>query len=119
MTLDPAIAPAVSVALVQVCARNAFFGALALFARFQTSTQVPTAATDGRDIFINTTFFAALTAPEQEAVLLHEVLHAALLHVSRRAGRDARLWNVAADIVVNGMLAREGYQLPAGHLRDA
>src|SRR5262245_5250219 len=118
MTLDPAIASAVSVALMQVCARNAFFGALALFARFQSSAQVPTAATDGRDVFINTSFFASLTGPEQEAVLLHEVLHAALLHVPRRGGREARLWNVAADIVVNGMLAREGYQLPAGALRD-
>jgi predicted metal-dependent peptidase len=119
MALDPEIAPAVSAALMRLCARNAFFGALALFARFQSSEQVPTAATDGRDVFINTSFFAPLTSAEQEAVLLHEVLHAALLHVPRRGGRDPQLWNVAADFVVNGMLGREGYQLPAGALRDA
>lgn len=118
MPLDPAIAPAVSVALLRVCARNAFFGALALFARFQTSALIPTAATDGRDVLINTAFFGALSPAEQEALLLHEVLHAALLHVPRRGGRDPRLWNIAADIVVNGMLAREGYTLPAGAVRD-
>lgn len=116
--LDPTIAPAVSAALTRICQRGAFFGALALFARFQSSATVPTAATDGRDVYLNTNFFGALAPPEQEALLLHEVLHAALLHVPRRAGRDARLWNIAADIVVNGMLAQAGYQLPAGGLRD-
>lgn len=118
MTLDPTIAPAVSAALLRVCARNAFFGALALFARFTTSETVPTAATDGRDVFINTAFFGGLPAAEQEAVLLHEVLHAALLHVPRRGGREPMLWNIAADIVVNGMLVHEGYQLPANIVRD-
>lgn len=117
--LDPAIAAAVSVALTRICGRSAFFGALALFARFESRAGVPTAATDGRDIFLNSDFFGGLSAAEQEAVLLHEVLHAALLHVPRRAGREPGLWNVAADIVVNGMLAHEGYQLPAGALRDA
>jgi predicted metal-dependent peptidase len=50
--------------------------------------------------------------------MLHEVLHAALLHVPRRGSRDPQLWNVAADIVVNGMIAKEGYTLPSGALRD-
>ncbi|GAB4196510.1 MAG: VWA-like domain-containing protein [Roseiflexaceae bacterium] len=118
MMLDPTIAPAVSAALTRICARNAFFGALVLFARFQSSTHIPTAATDGRDVFINTAFFGGLGAAEQEGVLLHEVLHAALLHVPRRGGRDPQLWNVAADIVVNGMLIAAGYQLPKGALRD-
>jgi predicted metal-dependent peptidase len=118
MELDPATARMVSAALLRVCSRNPFLATLALFARFEVSTQVPTAATDGRDIFVNPAFFHSLTPPEHDALLLHEVLHAALLHVPRRGGRDPKAWNVAADIVVNGMLAKEGYQLPAGGLRD-
>jgi predicted metal-dependent peptidase len=118
MQLDPQTARMVSASLLRMCSRSAFFAALALFARFQASQQVPTAATDGRDVFINPEFFAALATPEQDFVLLHEVLHAALLHVPRRSGRDPQLWNIAADIVVNGMLLREGYRLPAGGLRE-
>ena len=118
MQFDPQTARMVSASLLRMCERSAFFAALALFARFQASMQIPTAATDGRDVFVNPEFFGALSAPDRDFVLLHEVLHAALLHVPRRAGRDPQLWNIAADIVVNGMLVREGYLLPEGGLRD-
>jgi predicted metal-dependent peptidase len=116
--LDPATAQIVSASLTRMHARSAFFTALALFARFEVSHTIPTAATDGRTIFVNPKFFDTLTTAEQDAVLVHEVLHAALLHVPRRGGRDPKLWNVAADIVVNGMLVQEHYSLPAGGLRN-
>lgn len=119
MELDPTTVAAVSAALTRICQRNSFFGALALHARVEASGALPTAATDGRDIFLNPAFFGGLDAAEQEALLLHEVLHAALSHVPRRGGRDAKRWNIAADIVVNGMLASEGYRLPAGGVRDS
>jgi predicted metal-dependent peptidase len=118
MELDPGSARMVSAWLLRLHARSAFFTALALYARFEVSLTIPTAATDGRTIFINPRFFDTLTPAEQDAVLTHEVLHAALLHVPRRGGRDGKLWNVAADIVVNGMLAQQRYDLPAGGLRD-
>ena len=118
MPLDPADARWLSAALTRICTRSPFFGALVMSARIQTSAQVPTAATNGRDIFINPEFFAPLSSNEREAVLLHEVLHAALLHVSRRAERDPHQWNIAADIVVNGMVAEQGYSLPGGAIRE-
>lgn len=37
-------------------------------------------------------------------VVAHEVLHAGLNHGSRRQGRDAYLWNVACDFVINDWL---------------
>src|SRR4029079_8926006 len=119
MSLDPSTARMVSAALLRVCDRSTFFATLALFARVDIGARVPTAATDGRDIFVNPEFFGKLSPAEQDAVLLHEVLHAALLHVPRRGSRHTPLWNVAADIVVNGMIAKEGYTLPDGALRDA
>lgn len=82
--------------------KSPFFATLALFARFIPTEIIPTTATDGKDIFYNPDFLQSLPAPQQDGLLLHEVLHAALLHVLRRGVRDAQRWNIAADIVVNG-----------------
>ena len=61
-----------------------FFATLALHARFVESTEVSTAATDGRDVFVNPEFVSSLPPEHLDGVLLHEVLHAAL---QARAGR--------------------------------
>lgn len=89
MELDPNTARIVSASLMRMHGRSAFFTSLALFARFEVSFEIPTAATDGRSIFVNPKFFDTLTTAEQDTVLVHEVLHAALLHVPRRGGRLA------------------------------
>jgi predicted metal-dependent peptidase len=91
-----------------------FFATLALFAPVQITERVDTAATNGREIFFNPDFLKPLSNDEVDGVLLHEVLHAALLHVSRRGTREARRWNLAADIVVNGMVKEQGLALPPG-----
>jgi predicted metal-dependent peptidase len=108
----------VSATLLRICQRSPFFATLALHARIKITDTLPTAATDGRDVFVNPDFFGRLTPAAQEGLLLHEVLHAALLHVPRRGARDPQLWNIAADIVINGMLIHDGYTLPEGGVRD-
>lgn len=108
----------ISAALIRISARSSFFATLALFARFQVSNKVPTAATDGRKIYVNPQFFAPLTPAQRDGLILHEVLHDALLHVTRRGSRDPKLWNIAADIVINGIILRDGWALPEGGLRD-
>ena len=108
----------VSASLLRLRMRSPFFATLALFARFQPTLELPTAATDGKDVFYNPHFMAKLPVVQFDAVLLHEVLHAALLHVTRRGARDAKGWNIAADIVVNGVLAQNGFELPQGTIRD-
>jgi len=105
--------------LVRLRRRVPFFGTLALYARFIPTTTIPTAATDGRDVFYNPEFFAALPSAQIDGVIVHEVLHAALDHVYRRATRDPQRWNQAADIVVNGLIVGNGLELPDGGLRDA
>ncbi len=47
---------------------------------------------------------AGLDDEELKFVLAHEFLHAGLMHHERCAGRDAYLWNVACDFVINGWL---------------
>jgi predicted metal-dependent peptidase len=109
----------VSATLLRICQRSPFFATLALHAQVKITDDLPTAATDGRDVFVNPEFFSSLPRPAQEGLLMHEVLHAALLHVGRRGMRDPKLWNIACDIVVNGMLIDGGFTLPEGGLRDA
>ncbi|MBX7213482.1 MAG: hypothetical protein K1X39_05645 [Thermoflexales bacterium] len=118
MTAQTDLQREISATLLRICAHSAFFATLALHAPIKVSQEVPTAATDGKSIFVNPTFWGSLKPGERDGLLLHEVLHAALLHVPRRAGRDPKLWNYAADIVINGMILREGFALPEGGLRD-
>ena len=117
MKLNTALEKQVSAALLRIGARSPYFATLAMHARYEQSEAIGTAATDGRTIFINKTFWDQWTTPQQDGLLLHEVLHAALLHVSRRGGREGALWNIAADAVINGMIVREGYALPEGGVR--
>lgn len=109
----------ISKAVMRVRQKAPFFAVLLLFARIEASRRIPTAATDGRRILFNPDFFASLKAGETEAVLLHEVLHCALLHPHRAIGRDLRLWNMAADIVVNGIITADAsFRLPDGAVRN-
>ncbi len=116
---DSGVPRLVSATLLRLRLRAPYLATLALFARIHVTTEIPTAATDGRDIFVNEAYWMGLTAAEQEGLLVHELLHAALLHIPRRGKRDPWCWNVAADIVINGMIVAEGLTLPAGGLREA
>ena len=113
------ISQIISASVLRLRMKSPFFAALALFARFIPTQKLTTAATDGKDIFFNPEYMRSLPIDQQDGLLLHEVLHAALLHVPRRGTRDGKLWNIAADIAINGMIAQQGgYQLPEGGLRD-
>ncbi len=104
---------------IQVRKECEFFGALMLFASIVKSESIETAATDGKDIFFNEKFLKSLNSSEQNALMLHEVLHMALLHVTRRQFRDPHIWNIAADIVVNDLIIRNtSFKLPKGAIID-
>ena len=101
--------------VIQVKETNEFFGALMLFSEFIKSEKVDTAATDGKKVYINEGFFNSLNVSEQNGLLLHEVLHMALLHVPRMGSRDQKRWNIAADYVVNDLILRNtNFKLPKG-----
>lgn len=79
-----------------------FFASLLLMSDVQLSDEPPTACTDGMRILVNPDFACSLSREQLDGLLVHEVLHCVLLHVPRRGMRDALLWNIAADIQVNG-----------------
>jgi predicted metal-dependent peptidase len=110
---------AISASLLRLRVRSPFFATLALFAPVLPSSDVPTAATDGRHVFANPAYLLTLDPLQQDALLLHAVLHAALLHPSRRGARDEMIWNIAADIIVNGIIAADaGLDIPPDTPRD-
>ncbi len=108
----------ISASRLRIRMKSPFFATLSLFAHYQPSQAIPTAATDGKDIFFNPDFLLSLTKSQQDGLLLHELLHAALLHVTRRGSREPQLWNIAADIIVNGLIIEQGlFELPEGGIR--
>ena len=73
-------------------------------------------AWDGQQVRlrVNPEFFVdGLTATQRTGVLKHEILHVAFRHVFRGADRDARVFSVAADLVVNQLV--KPYPLPNGY----
>jgi predicted metal-dependent peptidase len=106
-------------ARMRLAARLPFFGVLCLHADHVVRVDVATARTDGRRIEYGEAYCGGLDDAALTGLMLHEVLHCALAHVPRMRGRDALVWNVAADIVVNEVVAQagDGIRLPVGAVR--
>ena len=69
------------------------------------------------EIYINPA--ARLDSEELRFVMAHEFLHAALRHDTRQEWRDAYLWNIACDFVINQWLTEMGIgERPDGLLYD-
>ena len=62
-------------------------------------------------LMVNPRFFLGLSEPERVAVVKHEVLHLVLRHPFRDAGRNPQILGIAADLVVNQLVAP--WPLPA------
>lgn len=104
---------------MRLAASHPFFAALMMMAPIRITESVGTAATDGESLFFSPAFVAPLTTAELDGLVVHEVLHCALMHVPRRRGRDPLLWNIAADMHVNGLIRREAHlKLPSGAVVD-
>ena len=96
------------VARVGLLLRHPFFGNMATRLRILAADDwCPTAAVDGRNLYFNTQFFNKMNNKEIEFVIAHEILHCVFDHLGRREGRDPKLYNIAADYIVNNLLVRD------------
>jgi predicted metal-dependent peptidase len=94
---------------------NPFLATLSLMARYRFDDRTDRFNTDGHTIRINTSYFNTLKDAERTGLLLHLTLHAALLHPIRIGSRNAAVWNMAADIVVNNIISEAGDFIPPPH----
>lgn len=92
--------------------------------------RTPTAATDGKNIFIDEDFLSGLKLTEAVFLVCHEIGHAMWQHMARGKTYldvgfegeqfDPRLWNCAADYVINDMLVKSNIGvMPKCGLLDA
>ena len=72
---------------------------------------IPTLCTDGHRMWVNPTFFNALQLDYKVTAVAHETCHKMLHHCTRGLNFDPRIGNIAADIVVNGLLAKNGFKI--------
>lgn len=109
----------ISATQMRLVLSHPFFAALMLMAPVDITDSVDTAATDGMRLMFNPGFIRGLSSEELAGLVVHEVLHCALVHVPRRGLRDPLLWNIAADIHVNGLIRKDKrLRLPAGAIID-
>lgn len=78
----------------------------------------PTAATDGKSLYMNPDFFMGLNPDEQVFLLVHETLHVAFMHMLRLKDRNHQKWNHACDHYINLLLIERGYKMPRDGLAD-
>lgn len=98
--------------------KQPFFGTLALQLEIVEEPSVETMSTDSEKLFYAPAFLDAITPEELKGVIVHEVLHCAYRHPTRRKHRDPKLWNEACDYVVNQDVLAAGFTLPADRLLD-
>lgn len=96
-----------------------FFSTLCLSLKHEWDESIPTACVDGVTIKYNPDFFMRQPEEERVGLMLHEVMHPALQHLSRRGDRDPKKFNYAADYAANAIILAAGFKLPEGALYDA
>jgi len=106
-------------AKVQLMSKSVFLSTICLRLRHEISDVIPTAGTNGLTILYNPDFVASIDTEELTGLLAHEVWHVAFQHITRVGNRDKRLWNVAGDYVINDMLLKANFKLPADGLHDS
>ncbi len=86
---------------MRLLVKHSFYGMLLMHLKYSLDLECQTAYTDGEKIAFNPSFMDELSDSELDFVMMHEIMHVALLHCFRGTDFDKELFNVACDIVVN------------------
>lgn len=119
MSPDTPILKRIQKARTALLLDHPFFGSLLFRLKGHETRSIKTMATDGISLYYNPDFVNTLNAAMLAGTLAHEVMHPALRHHTRRAGRDPRRWNEACDYAINPLLLDAGLRLPEGVLVDS
>ena len=105
-------------ARARLLVRAPFIGSIALGLAWVNAPDIGTMATDGRSIWFNPAWCEAHGVEKTMGVIAHEVFHIVNRHHLRRGERDAVLWNIAGDLLINRLLEDDKYVLPSDGLFD-
>ncbi len=86
---------------MRLLVNHSFYGMLLMHLKYSLDLECQTAYTDGEKIAFSPSFMDELSDGELDFVMMHEIMHVALLHCFRGTDFDKELFNVACDIVVN------------------
>ena len=80
-----------------------------------------TASTDGKNIYVNPTYFASLSKDDKMFLIAHEFMHIKFGHIHRMVDkngqpRNSYLWNIATDAIINANLERDGFKIKEGYV---
>jgi predicted metal-dependent peptidase len=107
-------------ARIKIQQQNSFFGYMSLYLKFQEvsdkSMEMPCGVDAEGNFYYKKDWVAKLSDGETEGLIIHEIMHLVLMHLSRRRNRHAEGWNIAADLVVNSIAIKNSYDLPEGGL---
>lgn len=104
---NQAIEDAIIVARVGLLISQPFWGNIATRLILKDVTDegwCETAATDGRHFYYNREFVKKLSVKELQFLIGHEIGHCVFDHFGRRGDRNATVWNIAGDFVINDTL---------------
>ena len=88
---------------------------------YRDNLKYGTAATDGKNVYLDPQYFASLNEDERIFIMGHEVLHKKFLHMFRLIDkngekRDLDTWNTATDAIINANLERDGFKIKQGYI---
>jgi predicted metal-dependent peptidase len=103
----------------QLVSEEIGYSGILLNLKLVPSWNVKTLAVDGKCIYYNPRFVSTMSDKDLKTALLHEGGHVIFKHHLRRGNRNAKLWNVAGDFIINWWLHANGKRIPRGWLLDA
>ena len=99
------------------------FGSEIAVANIEFRDDLPfhTAATDGKNIYVDPEYFASLSENDRLFTIAHEIMHIKFMHMYRLADKDGKkrdpeLWNIATDAIINANLERDGFTIKEGYV---
>ena len=91
---------------LRILMNHGFYGLLLMHLILSVDEETETAYTDGDRIVFGTDFMDDLNDNELDFVMMHEILHVVLRHCTRGQKLNNKLYNIAADIVVNSNILK-------------
>ena len=88
---------------------------------FRDDLPFHTAATDGKNIYVDPEYFESLSENDRLFTIAHEIMHIKFMHMYRLANKDGKkrdpeLWNIATDAIINANLERDGFTIKEGYV---